>query len=64
MNEGEELEETWLLKKRALSQEMRPHRNHKRLGKEFSQRIQEECSPVDTGMLTQGDSLQTPSKQN
>ena len=38
--------------------------NQKKLGEEFCPETPEEHSPVDTGMLAHGDSLQTPSKQN
>ena len=68
MSEGERLERHCCLKKK--NKEGSEPRNEatwetrKGWEKSSAQRLQEEHSPVDTGMLAHGDSLQTPSKQN
>ena len=68
VSEGERLERHCCLKKK--NKEGSEPRNEatwetrESWEKTSAQRLQEEHSPVDTGMLAHGDSLQTPSKQN
>ena len=68
VSEGECLERHCFLKKK--NKEGSEPRNEatwetrKGWEKSSAQRLQEEHSPVDTGMLAHGDSLQNPSKQN